>query len=179
MKKALLLVTISLSCLLSLAQQKQTEAQQKSKIELFSDKSGSLVKKEIIDIGLLNSIKFQVEKLTDVSVNTTISGLRLEGPSTSSYSKRDFIAFLDSDEIESFAKAIEYLIGASNKPVPDNYVEYNFTSRSGFRAGSFKSKDKWDVYIQIDKYDSNSEYFLTANELSNIKDLLTQVKAKL
>ena len=179
MKKIILIFAIVSSALFSNAQAKK-EQESKSKIEGLSEKSGTLLKKEFIDIGKFNSVQIQVLKITDVSTGAVLAGLRLEKEKKGD-DAGSFVVFLDSDEIDGLLKSINYINeNVLSKPLPDDYIEYNFQSRSGFRAGVYKaSSAKWSAFVQLDKYYDDSQLFLGSDELIQFRDLIIQAKAKL
>ncbi|MHC2993700.1 hypothetical protein OB13_19750 [Pontibacter sp. HJ8] len=183
MKKFLLTLFIAVSVsTITHAQEKVTDkaSQPKSNLETFLDQSGSLIKKEYVTIGKVKGINVQVLKITDLIKNSTVSGLRLEGITTSSYSSDSKIAFLDSDEIENFIKAIDYInSNILNLPAAGS-TEVIYSSRGGFSGGAFvDSKNKWSTFMQLEKYDSRSMFFLSAEDFSQMKDLIVQAKAKI
>jgi len=91
-----LLILLSLN---SVAQIKKTDDAPKSQLEVFSERAGSMIKKEYFDVGKVNHITFQVLKLTDILTNTTVVGLRMEGQSSGTYSTTK-AAFIDADEVD-------------------------------------------------------------------------------
>ncbi len=177
MKKTLSTIVLFLAFYsVSFCQAKKVDDGAKSKTELFTEKSGSMIKKEFIDLEKIGPVKFQILKLTDVLTNVTTSGLRLEGPGRSS-SKT---AFLDADEVDGLIKSIAY-INASvlNTAPPANDVEYNFRARSGFAAGVFNYENKWNAYLKLERYDSDSQYSFSLENFVKIKALLESAKSKL
>src|SRR5688500_14886431 len=71
------------------------EILENSKIESFSLKKGSLIKKDFATLGFVRKIEVQTLKLTDVVTGNTVSGIKLK---TSGHSEK--ICFLDADEVD-------------------------------------------------------------------------------
>lgn len=163
-------------CSLAFAQVKPTP--EKSKLENFSLKTGSLIKKEFIDIGTVAKVEVRVLKITDLVANTSITGIKLQTTVYKSYGSDTKACFLDSDEIDGLLKSGNMLLGTLSGPA-DNYTEYIFSSRDGFQAGAYQAKREWKYFLQMDRYDSGSSVWLEKEDFQKLLDLLTQAKAKL
>ena len=152
-----------------------------SNAEKFSDRSGSLIEKEYIDIGSLKKFNIQVAKYTDLISGQKSSAVRFEAFYTNTYSKStdSKIALLDADEIDGLIKSIKIIQDKILPTNPTNYTEVAFKSRSGFMAGCFSKENTWDTFIKIDTYDSNSYVFMEKEDLATLLELLTQAKANL
>lgn len=157
----------------------QTPQKTLSKIEGVSAKSGVLIKKIFTDLGKIKSVEFQILEITDLSSNITTKGLRIETPETGQYSSGSATAFIDEDEIDGLLKALNQFMEITAQAVPDNDVEYVFTSKTGFKAFLFNYKKKWQFNIQVDKYNSRSQpYWDGTGELSNVIELIKKAKAE-
>ena len=62
---------------------------------------------------------------------------------------------------------------------PSNYTEVNFTSRSGFKAGCFRSEKGWQFYLQMTEFDSNSSVYLKKEDTYSLLELLTKSRDRL
>lgn len=158
----------------------------KSKLEAFSEKSGTMVKKDFLKIAELHSVSFEVLTITDLTTNETIQGLRISTSTSNGSYMTNYVAFLDKDEIDGFLKAIIYMSETVIKSdIPVNYVEYTFTSKSGFKAsvfngkGVFSSKQKWQSSFQLEEFLSNSAVMVPIDDLPKIKDAIIFAQAKL
>jgi hypothetical protein len=63
-------------------------------------------------------------------------------------------------------------------PVPKDYTEYVFTSRSGFQASIFSDEKKWNFSITTNKYISttSSTFFEKADKFQVFYDLVVASK---
>lgn len=187
MKSLILSILLCVTISNTYAQDKQTEAdRQTSKIEDFTKKSGSFLKKEFFKVGMVNGITFEVVRLTDLANMKTISGLRVSTTTSIAGSNRSYSEFLDKDEIEGFLNAIAYSINNvfTSDPTGED-VEYIYRSRADLVAGAynfqtaFSSKKKWRFSIQIDKYSSGSMSILSTEDLQKVKEAIFAAQAKL
>jgi len=153
------------------ASKETKEIQEKSKIENFSLKKGSLIKKDFATLGYIKKVEVQTLKLTDVLSGVTVSGIKLK---TSGHFEKT--CFLDADEIEGFVKSGKYLL-KSLKP-SDNYVEYQFTSRDGFQAGACQHKNEWSYFLKMEKSDNDSYIFLEQEDFEKLVAMVAKAKVK-
>jgi hypothetical protein len=180
MKRIIIFSLLLFSTLSSLAQIKKVDDSPKSKLEAFSEKAGSLIKKEFITVGRVNNrFAIQILKLTDILNNTTVVGLRFEGEGTNTYSSTK-VAFLDSDEVDGLIKSLTYInTSVLNTAPPDVDVEYNFHARSGFSSGVFNYHNKWMGYMKLVNYDSDSQFTFSVEDFHKALDLVVLAKSKL
>jgi len=165
--------------LLSQGAKEVKEVSEKSKIENFSLKTGSLIKKDFLEIGTVKGVEVQIVILSDILANTKLSGIKLMASVYKSYGSSDKSCFLDVDEVEAFVKSGKYLSESLNEKA-DNYIEYQFTSRDGFQAGAYSDKkDSWKYYLKLEKYDSDSYVFMNKDDFQKLIELVNSAKAKL
>lgn len=157
---------------------KQTEAD-KSKLEKFEDRSGSIIKKLFLDIGKVAGLKVQVLTIEDLTSNAKESGLRMETTPYSSLGSDTKIAYLDKDEVAGLLQTLTYFKDKVFGTTPETYTEVTYTSRSGFSASIFRDGKDWTVVLRLEKYDSRSKVYLKEKELPEIISLVEQAKAKL
>lgn len=150
-----------------------------SNAEKFSERSGTLIQQEFIDIGLIKKCKVKVVRLNDLISTQKSSALRFEQDVASTYSSDTKIAVLDSDEIDGLIKSLKIIQDNIYPNTPANYTEVSFRSRSGFEAGCYYGKNGWSLYMKLERFDSKSYVFLEKNDLPTLLDLLAQAKAKL
>ena len=157
---------------------KEENEKSQSKAETFSEKSGSLIQKQFIDVGKLKSCTIQVAIFTDLITNQRTSAVRFEKEYRATYSSSsdDKIALLDGDELDALIKSLTLLKDKIYSTTPTDYTEINFKSRSGFAAGCFYSKGKWSPYMKLEKFDGNSYVFLELNDTQPLIDLLIKAK---
>ncbi|WP_394775436.1 hypothetical protein [Flavobacterium sp.] len=156
-----------------------TKEKEISNAEKFTDKSGTLIQKEFIDIGDLKKCKIQTAKFTDLITTQKTSAVRFEYNYISSYSTDNKLALLDSDEIDGLIKSLKLIQEKILPTVPTNYTEISFRSRSGFEAGCFSKKESWDIYLKLERYDGKSYVFLNKEDLPKLLSLLEQAKLSL
>ncbi len=173
--KAIVVAVLSLMLVNNTWAQSQQKNPELSSYQAFSSKSGTLLRKEFIEIGHLKSVEVQVLRVTDLVANESASAIRLRYDTGSGYSSVK-ITSLDADEIEGLKSSIKLMQGKVLRSVPTNYVEMSFNSRSGFEAGCFWSKQKWTSYIQLDDGDRDSMILLKEAELTKFIALLDKAQ---
>lgn len=154
---------------------------QTTQAEQFSATAGTLIEKQFIDIGKVKGVTVQVIKFKDLNNGTSKSALRFEYEYKSSYSSDTKIATLDLDEIDGLIKSITNLKSSVFSSTRDVYTEVTFTSRTGFKAGAYYDVDKakWVTFVKLEKFDSNSQVFLTTEDFATLQNLVEQAKAKM
>lgn len=171
---ALSIVFISMS-----AQQLKPKEQETSNAEKFSERSGSLIRKEFIDIGEIKKCEVKVIHFTDLISNQKTSAVKFEYEYKSTYSSDTKSAVLDADEIDGLIKSIKIIQEKVLPATAANYTEVSFRSRSGFEAGCYSKKDSWSAYMKLERFDSNSYVFIDKDDLAKLLSLLEQAKARL
>lgn len=178
-KRTLLIIIVSLTAINLSYGQNETKSKEVSNAEKFSDKSGTLIQKEFLDVGDLKKCKIQIAKYEDLISSQKTNAVRFEFDYVSSYSSDTKLALLDTDEIDGLIKSLK-LIQEKVLPVPaTNYTEVSYRSRSGFEAGCFSKKDSWSIYLKLERFDSKSYIFLDKDDLPKLLTLLESAKAKL
>lgn len=165
------------------AQTAPTPENRKSKLELFSAQSGKLIEKRFDRLGNIptemNSLDLSVVTFTDVQTKEKVSGIQLEGKALSAAGNRAVTAFIDADEVDALLKSLRYLRATVFLTKADTYTEYLFLSRSGFMAGCFYSKEKWQPFVQPSRVEENSLVSLAPAGLDQLIAKVEQGKAKL
>lgn len=174
MKRILLLALFLLSLNQGFSQDKEViKTKSESKIEAFSSETGSLIEKSNTEVGKLGSVTIKASTITNLLSNNKTKGLRIEKTNTSKYGG-DYINFLDEDEIEAVIKSID-ILKEKVTTTPSTYVEIIFRSRSGFEFGAYYSSE-WKYFIQIDRYKSDSMYFIGSKDVQDFETLIKQGK---
>lgn len=154
--------------------------QTKSKLEVFSLKTGSLIKKEFIDIGEVKKVEIKNLIITDLLTKTEVKGIKMETSVYKSYGSTTKSCFLDADEIDGFIKSGKLLLQELATSKTDNYTEYQFTSRDGFQSGAYISdKKEWKYFLKLDEYDSDSYVWLSKDDFEKMMNAIESAKAKL
>jgi hypothetical protein len=159
------------------AQQSQKEKNQ-TKADEFSEKSGTLMERQFIEVGKLKGVEIKILKVKDLVNNTGYSALRFEYEYKSSYSSDTKISAIDQDEIDGLVKSINALKTNVLNTTRDNYTEVTFKSRTGLEAGAYYSSDKqkWTGYLQIEKYDRNSMVFFASEDFDQLLEIIEKAK---
>lgn len=146
-----------------------------SKLEAFTGKSGTLIKKEFTDIGAVKNCHVQVLKVTDLISGESFSGVKLEVPAT----YEDKTTLLDSDELSGLLNSLNLIKDKILNTTPEIYTEIVYKSRGGFQAGCFRSKNDWSLFLKIDQYDDKSYILCKSEDLDRLVSILSNAKAKL
>lgn len=177
MKKIILIFGLVVLGQFSFCQQVgKAKEQEISNAEKFSERAGTLVQKEFIDIGTLKKCEIRVAKFTDLISGQKSSAVRFEYEYKGSYTSDTKIAMLDEDEIDGLMKSIKIIQEKVLPTVTSNYIEVNFRSRSGFAAGCFSKKDSWTTFMKLERYDSNSYVFMDKDDLAQLLAILQKAK---
>jgi len=179
MTKTILTLALIVSGFATFAQQPKAKEQETSNAEKFSERSGSLIQREFIDIGDIKKCELKVIHYTDLVSNQKTSALKFEYEYKSSYSSDTKAAVLDADEIDGLVKSIKIIQDKIFPSTPANYTEVSFRSRSGFESGCYSKKDSWSAYMKLERFDSNSYVFMDKEDLTKLLTLLEQAKVKL
>lgn len=150
-----------------------------SNAEKFSDKAGTLMQKEFIDVGELKRCKIQIAKFTDLISDQKTSAVRFEYSYVSSYSSDTKLALLDLDEVDALINSLKLVQEKVLPTVSTSYTEVSYRSRSGFQAGCFSKKDSWTIFMKLERFDGNSYVFLNKEDLPKLLEIVTQAKSKL
>lgn len=152
-----------------------TKDQELSKAEVFSSKSGTLIEKEFLEVGTIKKAEIKVVKYKDLISSETVSSVRIEYETGGNYSTSK-IASLDSDEIDGLIKSIKIMQEQVFNSSPENYKEVTYQSRAGFEAGCYWSKDEWQTYLKLKKFDGKSYVFLKKEDFPKFLKLLEDSK---
>jgi hypothetical protein len=138
-------------------------------VEAFLNVHSSLIYKTFYTVG--NSRQFEVKVLTikDMMTEKIEKGLVIAWSNPlGTYSTSDYRVFLDSDEVEDVLKAVTKMVTIVKANVQENYSEYNFTTRGGFRVSIFSDVGKpWRASIEKERF-SNSFKSFQPQELDNL-----------
>ena len=178
MKKLLLLTSLSVSMFCySQEAKKDTET---TKSDKFSQRSGTLLQKDFIDLGKVGGTEVKILKIADLNNSDTISSVRFENQSYGTYSDT-YINAIDKDEVDGLIISIKKLLNDVLKTTPSTYTEVTYSSRGGFSLGSYydTKKSKWTNFLKVEKYTSKSMAILSVEDLTTLLNLLEQAKTKM
>ncbi|WP_436488953.1 hypothetical protein [Chitinophaga sp. ARDCPP14] len=152
--------------------------EQKSKAELFSNKSGSLIQRQFTDVGSLRGCQIQVAQFTDLIGGETTKAVRFEYAYSGAYSSDTKIGLLDIDEVDALIKSLNIIKDKIMPTTPEVYTEVEYKSR-GLQAGCFYSKKQWSTFLKIERFDEKSYVFMKDGDIIQLLSLLNDAKAKL
>jgi hypothetical protein len=137
-------------------QSETTNQPVKSKVETFTEETGTLIETTVEEIGTLRySLSIKVLKLKNL-----ITGVKINGISFELNNRKNI---LDADEIDGLVKSLSIMkdAAATTKPV---YTELTYKSRTGFEVGAFFDLDKraqngtgekkWMYYLKLSRGES-------------------------
>lgn len=151
----------------------------RTKVEAFQSRSSSLIQKEFVDVSKTKLIVVQVVRLTDLKSNATVSGVVIEWGTTSmGYFSAVGRGYLDSDELEDLSNSVGLMIATGSKPLPVNYTELNFSTKSGLEISLFKSANGWAAALDHN-YKYKAFQSVTIAELTKLQEGLQVAKSKL
>lgn len=178
MKKILVAVLITFS--LTAFSQDLKKDLETTKSDKFSQRSGTLLQKDFIDLGNVGGTEVKILKIKDLNNNESNSSVRFEKQGYGTYSDT-YINAIDKDEVDGLIISIKNLIDNVLKTTPTTYTEVTYSSRGGLSLGSYfdVKKAKWTNFLKIEKYTSKSMGTLNESDLQNLLNLLEQAKPKL
>jgi len=127
MKKTLLFLSLMLSMEFTIAQEKTEYQKQISNIEKFISEPNIIIKQEYNEIGEVDNIHYQINKVVDLITNKSLTGLRIEGYNQTNMARANPVCFLDKDEVAAFEKYLEYITAnviCKNLPINGNLLSY-------------------------------------------------------
>ncbi len=178
MKKVLLTVLMASS--LTAYSQVLEKKLETTKSEKFSQRSGTLLQKDFIDLGKVGDTEVKILKIKDLNNNESISSVRFEKQGYGTYADT-YINSIDKDEVDGLIISIKNLLGNVLKTTPSTYTEVTYSSRGGFSLGSYfeVEKSKWKSFLQVEKHTNKSMAILSESDLQNLLNLLEEAKTKI
>lgn len=151
-----------------------------TKSEKFSQRSGTLLQKDFIDLSSIGGTEIKILKIKDLNNNESNSSVRFEKQGYGSYSDT-YINSIDKDEVDGLIISIKNLLDNVLKTTPTTYTEVTYSSRGGFSLGSYfeVKKSRWTSFLKIKKHSSKSMGTLSETDLQNLLSLLEQAKSKM
>jgi hypothetical protein len=152
-----------------------------SKIGQFLEQSGTLVQKQITEIGFVRGLRVQAVTATDLFAGNKVVGVRFESASLGADAGNRIrrAALIDLDELDGLIRSIDILREHVFNTFPDAYADVFYTARDGFSAGAYFSDRQWRTMVKLDKYDSNTSITMRPEDFNQLLELLQQAKSKL
>jgi hypothetical protein len=162
---------------------KEAENATKTKMELFSSKTGVITK--FIDTQLPNisalyeSAETRIRKVESGNMETYFYQIKKEGKYGSSTAS---IEYSDLLEVIKAVKTLKAEVDADIASNPD-YMENKFTTVDGFHVGYYISEGEATWYIRLEKYGSDKTLFVAdgttiLNAFENAKSKIDELKIK-
>lgn len=147
--------------------------------EQFGAQVGTLVERQLVEVGSVKRIEVKVLMLKDLIGGTIKKALQFEYEYASSYSQETKIANLDPDELDGLIKSIHELQTNVFPTTRKTYTEVAFRSRTGFEIGAdfIPDQTKWVAYSKLARADDNSRVSLTAEDFGMLLGLIEKAKA--
>lgn len=183
--KYLTFIVAGFICMGSVCYAQDEAAEQKdvaTKYEKFTSADGAIYITKFYEVtpplAKFGKLEAEVLHSTNVSTDSSMTALRFRFKGTDRYAV-ERTSILDVDEVESLAKAVEYIQKNEKRLIKEakSYTEITYKSRGGFEAGFYVSPKKNDVghyirvgydYVFLDNLNALADSIKTATE--KIKD---------
>lgn len=135
-----------------------------TKIEVLFEKEGTILRKEIINLGSVGGIEVSYLKVADVKLNLEEKGLMFSKSYSDGFRSFNFTSFLDADEVNGLLSFLEFAKNNESKPIV--YTEYIFNSRGNFKGvlytdvASGKLAGEWKQAFYTDDNHPGSATFI-------------------
>jgi len=178
MKKLLFALSLILLTSILYAQDAKNVEQAKTKMDVFTSKTGTIIK--FIDYSLPN-LKLYLGGVAETKIRKFVIGTDVKYfyqiSNEGKYdTKTASIAYEDLIEV---IKAIEPLKNSSNADLELNpdYLENKFVTEDGFQLGYYVSKGKLHWYLTLEKYGSGNTIF--PHDFESIETAFNSAKNKI
>lgn len=147
-----------------------------TEIEKFLSTRGLLIVRDYHTIGSLKTQSGEPIKLKAIKLYTPDDekaarfGVQFERKTHEEYG-RNYIAWLDFDEVLSMAEALSYMNKMATKMVNKlvEHTEVEFQAKGAFRVGFYQKGKKQSAFIQLDEY--GGEAVIASIQISQIQEL--------
>lgn len=160
--------------------QEMDSKESKSELVEFFSKDGVFLRKDFYDVGSIGGIEFKNVIFTYVATGEKRGGMRI---STSS-STGEKIGIINGDELDKCIEALEYIKDVISQPVPENDVEFQYTSNDGMRIGAYVFLNlgrtrMWRIFIQLNIYNKDSSINLKPESMERLITIIKLSREKL
>jgi len=149
-----------------------------TKVEAFLAKKGRLIVKDFHPLdtarGKYGTVKFDALTIYEPGFESQgVSGLRIE---VSGAYEKSSISFLDLDEVESLASAIEYMLRLASEwtSAARDYDEVIFETKGDFQIGFYQEGAKQSAFCSSGRIGKVSCYFNSVADLGTVKSRADQ-----
>lgn len=135
------------------AQQGDTAAQPKTKLEAFQARSGSVIITGFEQTGDMKcaltggSLSVEARELTDAATGRSEYGLAVM---VDKYNERTTRSYVDADEVESLLKGLDYVVKADKSVTPLANFQADYRTRGDLMVSSFNNKDRIMLAVQTE-----------------------------
>lgn len=160
----------------------QTQAQSEkatTKLEEFQSKDGSVIIRGFTEIGSIKgngSLTVYAYESTNASnLNQKVSGIRIEIVEFGRI-LNESVAFIDTDEVDSLLRGIEYIAKTTKKITKQKNFEAEYRTRGGFRIVVFND-NKGEIAVSVSGGRiRTASLSLKIKDLSELTRLITAAK---
>jgi len=172
-KKSLIFFVVLLGSMTLFAQDVKKDAENvKTKMDLFSSKTGSITKYTDYKLPLLATRYGGNETRIRRILNGVNSAYFYQIEKEGKYSNST--ASIEYNDLLEVVKALNALISEVDKDIATNpdYLENKFITVDGFQVGYFVSEGKASWYLKLEKYGSDNSLFI-----DNVNTIVTAFAA--
>lgn len=172
MKQFLIFILLTMFCITTFGQT-DTDSKSESKTVAFRDRSGSLMKEQVYNIGKFNRISYDAIIYTDLNENEVMGSLRV----TTSDTRYLYYGYLDSDEIDAALKTLSYIQDNVLGSTPDTETKIEYNSRDKVRIGvSAGVSGNWTVYVYAHSYDKDTKMTFNSDDLPKMIEAIKKAQ---
>lgn len=154
-----------------------TVTNKKTKMELFTSKTGSILKLTDFNLSNLNTTYSSVEtRVRKFETNTDLAYF-YQIEKKDDYN--DKVASIEYSDLLEVIKGLKILKAQVNNDITANpdYLENKFITVDGFQIGYYVNKGKATWYIKLEKYGSNNTVFI--NDVNIVETAFNEAKNKI
>jgi hypothetical protein len=182
MRKITTALLIASICSISYAEDTATDQAPKTKLEAFQAKTGTVIVKGYSEIGSINGIGGSVSITAREFLDATNPAAKTTGVvievSESGRLQRVNRSLIDSDEIASLLKGIDYISGITGSVTKQSSFEADYRTKGDFKITVFNTKQGIEAAVSAGMIGKTTVY-LKLEDLQKLKSLIIQAKEKL
>lgn len=181
MRSVLFLLVAILSSNISFAQPDQNAGPMRgSLLDRISSNPGTILKKEISDIGQLKTLKVQLVKAVNiVNKDQQFTLVRLAYGTADAYSPLVKAADMDIAAIDELGRKFDQIRASMPATPAGSYSEITFKTRDGLTGGYYSTKGAWAPFLRLSDNDPESYILFEKEDQDKLMSLLDLCKQKL